>query len=151
MLRRPCTLVACLLYKRAAIVTCLSLYLGSRRDSFIRWYYIIWVCWVLGLWVLPSPNVFIVGLLGLWRWLCVVGCMKWLWVLQLLMVVWLWQWFFFFFPAACVVTVVIVAGRGNGWLWLWWFFFFFFNGCLYYLMGYLYYFNELYVKIEDLM
>ena len=34
MLRRPCTLVGCLLYKRAAVVTCLSLYLGSGRDNF---------------------------------------------------------------------------------------------------------------------
>ena len=32
MLRRPCTLIGCLLYKRAAVVTCLSLQLGSGRD-----------------------------------------------------------------------------------------------------------------------
>ena len=33
MLRRPCTLVKGLLYKRAAVVTCLYLQLGSGCDS----------------------------------------------------------------------------------------------------------------------
>ena len=57
MLRRPCTLVGCLLYKRAAIVTCLSLYLGSGRDTYglvfwilmgLGWIWIGWLGWRVG-------------------------------------------------------------------------------------------------------